>query len=179
MKSEEVYKLLKSEVDPWFKVAGFKRAKSLLSYYRAHGNEYIVVWFQVSQDGWDQFAGSKFIIEFQKSEAPTVGSGRLRKRISSLCSIQEKEEIRSIQNRVINSLQTPPESHFAFHVSPQVTEWYKKKFLPDSIPYKENQDIWFRYSKPEHVLNWGQFLVTKLSDCISIIEHVPSSPLNP
>lgn len=170
MKSDEVYKLLRSEVGPWFKAAGFKRAKSMLSWYRAHGDEFIVVWFQVSQDGWDQYAGSKFTLEFQKSPTTVVGTGWSRKRISAFCSFTEREAIRSIQNGIIRSLEAPPKSHFVFHVFPQVTEWYKEKFLPESMPYQENRDIWFHYSKPDHVLTWGQYLVAKLPDCISAVE---------
>jgi hypothetical protein len=170
MKSDEVYKLLKSEVGPWFKAAGFKRAKNMLSWYRSHGEDFVVIWFQVSQDGWDEYAGSKFTMEFQKSSTAVVGAGRSRKRISCFCSASEREAIRLIQNGIVRSLEIPPKSHFAFHVSPQVTEWYKEKFLSESTPYQESHDIWFRYSKPDHVLSWGKYLVAKLPDCVSAVE---------
>jgi hypothetical protein len=60
MKSPEVYAALKDHLAPSFQAAGFKRAKAMLSWARPQQNHHFVVWFQVSQDGWDSYAGSKF-----------------------------------------------------------------------------------------------------------------------
>src|SRR3954451_18728220 len=101
MKSPEVYAQLRSEIGPWFKSAGFKRAKGQLAWYRPHGDAFIVVWCQISQDGWDSFAGSKFIVELQRSSEPVCGvfSAR-RQRLARFLSAQEREEVRKIQNSI-------------------------------------------------------------------------------
>ncbi len=65
MKSPEVYRLLREDIGPWAKGQGLKRAKAMLSYYRAHGGEHTVFWFQVSQGGWGDYPGSKFTVELK------------------------------------------------------------------------------------------------------------------
>jgi len=171
MKSPEVYSQLKSELAPWFKTAGFKRAKGLLGWSRPHGDAHIVVWCQISQDGWDSYAGSKFVVEFQRSTEAIIGTHHARRqRLASILSPEDREEVRSIQNAVIAALHRPPSSHPTLHVSQQVTDWYLEKFKPVSEPYPERHDIWFRYASPEHVTRWAHFIIGKLPKCISVVE---------
>ena len=142
MKSPEVYSLPKSELAPWFKLAGFKRAKGLLGWSRPHGDAHIVVWCQISQDGWDLFAGSKFTVELQRSFEPVIGGGHARRqRFALFLSPEEREEVRKIQNEIIAELRRPPASYPTLHVSQQVTDWYLAQFKPVSEPYSELHDI--------------------------------------
>src|ERR1035437_6130046 len=160
MESPEVYSQLKSELTPWFKAAGFKRAKGLLGWSRPHSDAHIVVWCQISQDGWDPYAGSKFVMEFQRSSELIIGNHHARRqRIASFLTPATREEVRRIQNATIASLHCAPESHPALHVSQQVTDWYLEKFKLVSEPYAEKQDIWFRYASPEHVSWWSRFII--------------------
>lgn len=171
MKSPEVYAQLKTELAPWFKSAGFKRAKGLLGWSRPHGDAHIVVWCQISQDGWDSYAGSKFVVEFQRSNEPIIGARAThRHRLAKFLSLEDRDEIRSIQNAVIAALHRPSPTHPNLHISPQVTEWYLDKFNPVTEPYPENYDIWFRYSSPEHITRWTSFIVSKLPKCLSVVE---------
>src|SRR5580658_9432206 len=128
MKSPEVYLLLKSELAPWFKSGGFERAKGFLGWSRPHGDAHTVVWCQVSQSGWDRYAGSEFVVEFQRSLGPVIGGLNARRgRFGSFLSPKEREEVRSIQNTVIAALHFPPTSHPILHVAQQVTDLYLKK----------------------------------------------------
>jgi len=171
MKSPEVYSQLKSELAPWFKAGGFRRAKGRLGWSRPHSDAHIVVWCQISQDGWDSYAGSKFVVEFQRSPEPIIGTHHARReRLAALLLPEEREEVRSIQNEVIAGLHRPPVSHPTLHVSQQGTEWYLAKFKPVIEPYPERHDIWFRYAAPEHVTRWAQFIVGRLAKCISLVE---------
>lgn len=123
MKSSEAYSLLKSELAPWFKSEGFKRTKALLSWSRPHGDLHTVVWCQVSQAGWDSYAGSKFTVELQRSSEPVVGfQDARRKRFVRFLYAEEREEVRSIQNAVIAGLRRPEPSHPAFQISQSVTD---------------------------------------------------------
>ncbi len=171
MKSPEVYSQLKSELVPWFKSVGFKRAKGLLSWYRPHDDAHIVVWCQISQNGWDLYAGSQFIVEFQRSPEPVIGGRHARRqRFALFLSPEEREEVRSIQNAVIAALHRPPPSYAYLHISQQVTDWYLAQFKPVSEPYPMGHDIWFRYASPEHVIQWAHFIVGKLPKCIGEVE---------
>jgi hypothetical protein len=85
MKSTEVYRVLRDELAPVLKSLGFKRGKEFLSWTREHDGLYTVLWCQVSRDGWDDYAGSSFVVEFQRSEATGVGMpAKARKRINKL-----------------------------------------------------------------------------------------------
>jgi len=171
MKSSEVYAILKQELDPLLKASGFKRAKSLLSWSRPHDGQHIVVWCQVSQDGWDDFAGSKFVVEFQRSGEPIVGAHPARRqRLASLLADGEREEIRRIQNAVISNLRRPAPTHPNLHISPEVTKSYLAKFELVREPYPERHDIWLRYAMAEHVHNWGRFVAEKLPGCVRELE---------
>jgi hypothetical protein len=168
--------LLKSEVAPWFRSEGFKRVKGFLGWFRPQGEAYTVIWFQVSRDGWDKYAGSKFVLEFQRSSEPVIGAGdkdARRERIASFLSPEEREEIRSIQNAIIASLQYPPKSHPILHVAQEVTEIYLKEFKAVSESYPEQSDIWFRYASPEHIARWAHFILGKLPKCIAVAEAWP------
>src|SRR5258706_12863523 len=171
MKSTEAYKLLRDEVGPWAKAQGFKRAKSMLSWYRPHKNMHIVFWFQVSQSGSDAFAGSQFTVEFQLSHDPIVGAGPHRQRLGKPLSDSSREELRGIQNGVILSLPKPPSDHFILQLSGDLREWYLKGFHPVTEPYSQNTDIWLRYHTDDHVRRWGQFVLQQLPQCIKQVEE--------
>jgi hypothetical protein len=68
----------------------------------SRGALYIGVWCQVDQRGWDTYAGSEFVVEFQLGYAPVVGSNIIcRQRIARMLSAAEREEIRRIMTRVM------------------------------------------------------------------------------
>jgi len=172
MKSNEVYGLLKHQLAGELKSLGFKRERSFLSWSRHNDNLYTVLWCQVSQDGWDEYAGSKFTVEFQRSAESVVGSrSKQRKRIGKLLSDLQREEVRSTQNKVIASLRKPPKNHPFLSVSPDLTKAYLAKFERDLDPYPPTQDIWLRYARPEHVDAWGTFLVRAMPQCVDAMEQ--------
>lgn len=171
MKSTDVYALLRAELGPWFKSTGFKRAKGLLSWWRPQGPASTVVWCQISQDGWDDYAGSKFVVEFQRSldSTPSAMPSR-RARLARLMSADARGELLAIQNAVISSLQAPPESYFKLHISESVTRWYRKNFEPVTAAYSERDDVWLRYAAPTHVTNWARFILAQLPACVAAAE---------
>jgi len=125
MYSTEVYKILRELFAPWCKDHGFKRTKGgLLGWYRQIGNEYLVFWFQCWTNGWDEYAGSKFTIEFQLANKPIIGVGSNRKRLPALLDRPHLEQVRQIQNEVISKMSPPNNDYFVLHISPEVTKWY-------------------------------------------------------
>jgi hypothetical protein len=171
MKSTAVYASIKSELVPLFKSLGFSREKALLSWARKQNGLHTVLWCQVSRDGWDVYAGSKFVVELQRSESPEVGArSTTRARMAKLLTDEQRGEVWRLQNQVISDLVRPPETYPTLHVSPEVTKWYLNKF--DLVParYRADDDVWLRYAKPEHVKMWAELLLRILPGCVAAIE---------
>src|SRR5690349_3521604 len=163
MKSIEVYRTLREHLAPIFKAAGFKRADPMLSWMRREGDRYLVVWCQVSRDGWDDYAGSKFVVEFQLSDDPIVGARSVhRQRLPKMLDGVGREKIRKIQNRVIDSLRSPPPNHPSLHISKEVSDWYRAKFARIDHPFGDEDDIWFRYVGDGDLIVWAEFISENL-----------------
>jgi hypothetical protein len=176
VKSTEVYGVLEQELSPVLKPFGFKRGNSFLSWFRVNNGMYTVLWCQVSRDGWDDYAGSQFTVEFQRSSESEAGSlSRWRMRVAKLLSEDEREEVWRIQDSVIASLRRPPRNHPTFSVSPEVAKWYLAKFDKPSRQYDQGDDIWFRYAKAEHVAVWATLLARLMPRCVESIEEDSSA----
>jgi len=171
MKSTEAYRTLRAHLAPVLQAAGFKRAKAMLSWVRPHGDRFLVVWCQVSRDGWDDYAGSQFTVEFQLSDEAVVGARAIRRqRFPTLLDDNGREEIRTIQNGVIASLRHPPANHPLLHTPETVRAWYLKKFQKIGHPYSQREDIWLRYGSQEHLATWAQFIIRNLPTCLKQAE---------
>jgi hypothetical protein len=163
VKSTDVYRTAREILAPWFKAEGFKRTRGgMLGWYKPVGDQYLLVWLQLSTDGWDTYAGSEFTVEFQRSGRPVIGEGLVRNRLVGLLTIAELEEARHRQNRVVSKLTKPPPDHDTLRIAPNVAEWYCAKFQPVSEPYRRTDDVWLRYKDEEDVRMWAQFLLRVL-----------------
>ncbi|MES2072010.1 MAG: hypothetical protein V4488_16760 [Pseudomonadota bacterium] len=172
MKSTEVYSSLKHEMGSVLETLGFKRGRSFLSWHREYDGQFTVLWCQVSRDGWDSYAGSKFTVEFQRSTEPEPGAPAIRrKRIGKLLSNDQREEVRRIQNEILSSLRRPPKDNAIFNVSPEVTKYYLAQFNNIDSPYTASDDVWLRYAAPEHVQTWGTLLANLVPLCIQAVEE--------
>jgi hypothetical protein len=174
MKAREVYKRLREEIGPWARAEGFKRTRTMLSWCRSRGKDCCVFWFQISRDGWDKYAGSKFTVEIQRSPQPHVGEVRaFRERLGAMLDESSREEARKIQNKIIASLPKPPRTHLLAD-----DPWYLEKFDPVLQPYTWQDDLWFRYRSPVHLRWWGQFILKHLPQCTREVEGAdsPSTP---
>lgn len=140
----------------------------MLSWTRPEGEIYLTFWFQVSQHGWDRYAGSQFIVELQLSSQPVVGTGLRRSRLPTLLSESEREELRQRQNTVIGRLQSPPSAYVEMLSagSLDTKSWYLNHFEAVNQPYYEGQDIWFRYASEDDVQAWCEFIKAKLPPAI-------------
>lgn len=159
MKSTEVYKEINSIVFPTLKSIGFKKTKSgMLGFYKKLKSHYLIIWFQCSQDGFDQYAGSKFIVETQIGNSPEIGGGLHRHRIPHFLTEGELDNIKKTENEIKDKLHKPPKSHFIFTMSEDVQKWYKKKFEKDNIAYTNSSDIWFIYFDTNDIQKWIRIL---------------------
>jgi hypothetical protein len=172
VKSTEVYAALRTELAPAMKAMGFKREKSMLSWSRHAGGSFTVVWCQVSQDGWDDYSGSEFTVEIQRSVRSEPGTpSSYRRRIGKSLSPSALEEVRRFQNVVVGGLSRPPPTHPAFHISPELTSWYRAKFLPVAQAYTASDDVWLRYALPSHVEHWGKFIALHATELVCLAEN--------
>lgn len=159
MKSAEVYKEINSLVFPTLKSNGFKKTKSgMLGFYKKLKNHYLIIWFQCSQDGFDQFAGSKFIVGTQIGYTAEIGGGLHRHRIPYFLKESELDNIKKTENAIKDKLPKPQKSHFIFTMSKDVQKWYKKKFEKDNTAYTNSSDIWFIYFDTSDVQKWVRIL---------------------
>lgn len=163
MKSTEVYKALREVLGPWCKQAGFKRTTGgVLGWHRPlPGGLHQVFWFQCSQDGWDPYRGSKFIVEFQVSGEPAIGVGLQRRRLPRYLDADQLEQVRALQNEVIRRLPKPPTDYFLLQME-DLADWYRAAFRERREPYASNEDIWLRYHQPEDVRRWAEWLLPHL-----------------
>lgn len=174
MKSPQVYSLLRDQLGPTLKELGFKREKPMLSWSRHHADLYTVIWCQVSQDGFDPYAGSRFTVELQRSKEPILGmKATARERFARLLTPETREEVRFIQNQVIASLSKP--TVLPSHITAETSAWYLKKFDAQATPYTSQCDIWLRYAQPPHVDRWGALLAKLAPGMIQAIESTGSN----
>jgi hypothetical protein len=167
VKSTAVYRTLRAIVGPWCKTNGFRRTPGgMLGWYAPAGEDsYIAFWFQCSRDGYDPWAGSKFVVELQQSDSTQIGTGRHRMRIGRLIDDATRATVHALQNEIIARLPRPPKSHVAFN-DPSTAKWYQQKFEPEA-PYDERHDLWFRYQNEDDVKRWGQLILVHLPDAVA------------
>ena len=177
MKSTEAYRVLRIHLAPIFQDAGFKRAKGLLSWMRPQRGRYLVVWCQVSQSGWDDYAGSQFTVEFQLSaEAITGANSVCRRRFPKMLDDSGREGIRTIQNGVIASLQRPPATHPLLHAGEAIRVHYLRGFQKIDQPYSERDDVWLRYGCEEHLVTWSRLIINQFPGFLTQAEAWDAEP---
>lgn len=178
MKSTEVYRIARQVLAPWCKEHGFRRTKGgVRGWYKPIGEKFIVFWFQVSQDGWDEYAGSKFTVEFQISDEPVIGAGEpnQRWRLPKFLNEDELEAVRGMQDAVIAKLEKPSRSYFIFQLADDVVSWYLAKFERVIEPYRRTDDIWLRYKDEEDVERWAVFVKGKLPGVVRFLSNAPAN----
>lgn len=178
LKSTDVYREIRTVIGPWCRANGFKRKPGgMLAYVKLVGTNYLVFWFQVSLDGWDDYAGSKFIVEFQLSDSQTSGSpSGFRARIPRFLKEIEFARIRHIQDSVIASLPKPPTDHPALMINPETSTWYLKKFKPIAENYDSMSDIWFRYHQLSDIRIWAELVASVLPRIVGELENMTLQP---
>jgi len=160
MKSTEVYRVINKIIFPELKSLGFKKTKSgMLGFFKALKEHYLVCWFQCSQEGFDAYAGSKFVFEVQISENNDIGSPSVfRERIPFFLTVDDLAKVTVIENRVKDKLRLPPNNHYIFGMDENIQLWYKKKFEKVDNTYTNSSDIWFVYFDETDINNWIEFL---------------------
>jgi hypothetical protein len=167
MKSTELYAQLRSSLGALFKAAGFRRARTSLSWQRPADDGFLLVWFQCDKWGWDKHSGSGFFINFQIAPTSEPGHGRTE-RLQYFLPVAELEEVRAIQNGVIARLAPPPTEYVDLlrreftrlypRSAAQMLDTYLGAFKPVTEPYRSTWDFTLRYYDEVDVGHWATLL---------------------
>jgi hypothetical protein len=166
--SRRVYAIAREVVGQLAKDLGFRRGKSMLSWTRPQGAQHLTFWFQVSQFGWDSYAGSRFTVEFQLWTRPEVGASLQRARLPELLNDADWDELRQRQNLVISRLVRPPRSYIESmrSASADIESLLSRQFEQADKAYEKGTDIWFRYASEDDVREWCTFIKARLPSAI-------------
>lgn len=178
MKIADVHSIVKEKLGPWFKSAGFRRSKShTLGFARPFEFKLLVLWFQAEKWGWDPYqgAGFRFLVTTIPEGSPTRD---YEQSFQYFLTDQELEEVRTIQNVVIETLPKPPEPYFRQvaaqfrgEVAGHIEETLRGRFLPVTAPYSWRGDFFLRYYNEEHVRRWCEFLMPILPRAVQNAER--------
>lgn len=127
----------------------------MLGYYKQLKEYYLVIWFQCSRDGFDKYAGSKFIVELQISKTNEIGLDTvIRHRIPFFLTETDFAEITKTENQIKDKFKKPQKTHYIFSLAEDIQKWYKKKFEKADNTYNKSSDIWFVYFDQTDVQKW-------------------------
>ena len=179
LKAKELYQVLERRLRPLFAERDFKKQKrSRLTFQRLVGDKYQSIWFQTDTYGWDSYAGGDFFVNFTVSESTDVEAGaRREERLNFFLTDAELERARNYRDEIVSRIPKPPDSYFeqletGFAKSvgeksaSSLIETVRKRFEPERIPYRRNQDFRLRYFRPEDVEGWASFIAPVLPRAI-------------
>jgi hypothetical protein len=172
MKSSMVYKILNNHIQGDLKKLSYKKVRSsMLGYSKKVNGHYINFWFQCSRDGFDEYAGAKFIVQFSIDGLAEIGyRGYNGGRIPKYLTVEELVEVGLIQSNIISKLTKPPSGHFSSSWSTDVISGYLKKFELVTDSYTDTSDIWFRYKTESDINKWGHFLKEIILRTLTLLE---------
>jgi hypothetical protein len=170
MKADAVGRIVREVLGPWCKQMGLRRMGSLTWSARLPAGDHLTIWFQLSRDGWDDYAGSKLVVELQISPSAVVGAvagpGATRDRLTRFFTHEQLARVTQMQNDVIRKLTKPPAGHFIYACDEGIVDWYDAKFETVGSDYRMHDDVWFRYHDAHDVRRWAIFVLDRLPDVV-------------
>jgi hypothetical protein len=128
---------------------------------------------QCRQSGWDPRAGSRFVVEFERSAVPKIASSGDRNRIWYLLDELRRQEALNINSDVAQTL-PPPDNSFASSLPPDVREHYLRQFAPSTKTVKST-DVWFCYYDETDAHAWAEFLSRTIDSALQTFLAQPPS----
>jgi hypothetical protein len=179
-KRPQLVALLRRDLGAALSRAGLEEAERdrgsrtwMLEYRRsAPAHPPLLVWFQrdVKSHHVD-LLGSRFTLELGRS--PRL---RDRERFFRLLTPAEREEVRTLQNRVIERLPRSDGSLLGALSALIFGPAWPDRRERIATPFPPDEDVWLRYRDEEDVVAWTGFLARLLEDLIRRFEtaHPPS-----
>jgi hypothetical protein len=161
--SNQVYGVLRERLAAPMKDAGYVRLKSgRLGWFLPHGELFIVVQFAVSSFGWSTPFGSQFTLDFDLLDAPSAHNGPHLRRFVSLLGAEDREHVRTLNNRVAASLPGPRPGDVLYSLPQEQLDEMRRLSAPRSEPYYPGQDVWMLYHGLPDVAAWAEFLEPRM-----------------
>ncbi len=164
IKTKDFYKRVRQNLAKPMAAKGYRQTSGgLPSWHQQQGEQYLTIWFEGHQWGWDELWGSSFTVEFQldPSYEPGVGHFDHRERLPNLLSVLEREQIRQSNNYIITEMPGYQQNTQVFAQADGATILLLGKDRHKQ-PYAPNQDIWFEYLLPAHIDDWTEYFVSVL-----------------
>ena len=161
MKADAVARIVREAMKPLAKEHGLKRTGALGWHAPIPGGEHFVLWFQLSRDGWDTYAGNKMVLELARSPTPTIGCGE-RARLARFLHDADRALATRMTNDVIAKLVKPPPTHPILAMEARVAHWYLAKFEPMTADFAPRDDLWLRYHDAQDVRRWADFAIARI-----------------
>lgn len=160
--SIEVHSILGKKISGWAKSNGYKREKNVSTWYTSthDENKFLTFWVQLDRY-FDRFVGGRFVVVFQASDRPKMGTGHPQGRMWSFLDEPARHEVMILENEVIRTLPKPPK--FMVKMYGNIADVYLKRFELLKEPYPwDTDDVWFRYTQMNHLEKWSDFIVDQL-----------------
>lgn len=169
MKASEVYKEIRTAIEPWCKENGLNRLRqSIKAWHKPLGDRTLILWFETNKYGWSESLGSSFYVEFQLAKTEDIGAfgkGTFRKRLSYFFSDEERPHLWQVRNNVVAKLPLINEDN----------ELYSLKELDMANEIRDfdmKGDFWFRYYDAEDVRAWMKVILPILDRSLHQIESL-------
>jgi hypothetical protein len=152
---EDLSRLFSSAIDQ----LQMRRVKkvSYPAWRRANDGSSVFISLEVERRSTDPFAGGRFRIELENSKQSVPARGlNGRALFFQLLTFDETDVVLEQQNRVIESLPTPPANHIGLYpegpVREQYLEWFQRQSVFDAV------QCWLRYHSRTHIKEWAEIL---------------------
>jgi hypothetical protein len=174
MRRPQLQATLRRDLGPVLSRAGLEEAEPdprtrswKLEYHRPDPSEPpLRLWFQRDVKAFDvDILGSSFTVEFGRS--PRFKD---RARFFRLLTEAEREEVRRLQNRVIERLPASGGSFLAAVLAFIFGPSFPHKRERIVQPLGPDEDVWLRYRDDDDVVAWTGFLASVLDDLIRRFE---------
>ncbi|MFN8834298.1 MAG: hypothetical protein ACK50Z_03530 [Betaproteobacteria bacterium] len=168
----DLYTALRTELATVLKELGFTRAKdSRLGWQRSTATGRVAVFFQCNKRGWDESWGSKFTVEFERTD-PQARAVERADRIGYLLEgFPELDELRRCNNAVIERLPGTREGKLVATRLPDGTDFVAVGERADPEPAIYGRDLWLVYHSMEDVRQWAAYFKRNLVHFISLFEE--------
>lgn len=159
MRAADLYRLMTATWREMFEQAGVRRVpKTKADWYQVRDGRNLLLAVQASDQGWDRFHGSDFVIEFDVAKDLKFGrSYDCRGRFGEHLDTPSLERIRAYQNEVVRRMQPPTPAEAGFDATDPDYGRYLAAFFSAETEMRAH-DLHFRYYDDVDAAGWLELL---------------------
>ncbi len=167
----DLYAALRTELATVLRELGFTRVKGgRLGWQRSTATGRVAVLFQCNQRGWDESWGSKFTVQFERTD-PQARAVERADRIGYLLEgFPALDELRRCNNAVIARLPGTTGGKLVVTRLPDGTDFVAVGVQADPEPAIYGRDLWLSYHSVEDARQWAGYFKRNLVHFITLFE---------